>query len=356
MSETKVWISARNCKRKKSYHLRWIDPASLKWKSRRAGTDRKRAEREAALLEQELTNGTHRGIINISWEEFTETICGFLTGRHAEGVKSTLEEFGDTMGVLRPRNVKPAIIRGYIQHLESRGNDMDANNSKRRSNRPATINRKLRNLRLAFRSGIELEYVALCPVMKLHWRKEHRKDDDERRILEPDEEESLLGAAEELYGFPMTVFIAFALETWGRLGEVTSVVWDDICFDEPGVYFRNTKSHEDRYVPIENPDLMANLFKLKVQTLQVGGPFTQHSNRSNLHKKWERIIAKAEIDPITVHDLRRTGITRALLDNVPITVVKDLAGHQKIETTMKYYKGVKKRDLRDALKRRRAVS
>ena len=41
---------------------------------------------------------------------------------------------------------------------------------------------------------------------------------------------------------------------------------------------------------------------------------------------------------------------------MPVVVVKDLAGHEKIETTMRYYKGFKKRDLRAAVEKRRKAA
>ena len=72
--------------------------------------------------------------------------------------------------------------------------------------------------------------------------------------------------------------------------------------------------------------------------------------------KGSNSLRDAEIEHITIHDLRRKGITRALLDNMPITIVKDLAGHQKIETTMRYHKGIKKRDLREAVSNRWRVA
>ena len=57
-----------------------------------------------------------------------------------------------------------------------------------------------------------------------------------------------------------------------------------------------------------------------------------------------------------MHDLARTGITRALLDGLAATVERDPAGHSKVETTMRYDKGVKAPDLREALQERQAGS
>lgn len=58
-----------------------------------------------------------------------------------------------------------------------------------------------------------------------------------------------------------------------------------------------------------------------------------------------RAIA-AQIQPCTPHDLRRTFCTRLLEKNVDLNTVRQLAGHQRIETTIQY-------DHRDTRARRR---
>lgn len=165
-----------------------------------------------------------------------------------------------------------------------------------------------------------------------------------------------LPSAEKLYGFGMRTFLRFTLETWGRLSEVTGLLWEDVQFDNRAVVFRETKSHEDRFVPIaESSDLLDDLRRLQVQTLQAGGPFTIYADKSNTAKKRDAILKDAQIPAITIHDLRRTGITRALLANVPPVTVQRIAGHRDIKTTMQYYAQVNTQDLRDGVERVRAA-
>ncbi len=162
--------------------------------------------------------------------------------------------------------------------------------------------------------------------------------------------------AEKLYGFSMRTFLRFTLETWGRLSEVTGLLWEDVQFDDRAVIFRDTKSHEDRFVPIaESSDLLDDLRRLQLQTLQAGGPFTIYADKSNTAKKRDAILKDAKIPQITIHDLRRTGITRALLANVPPVTGQRIAGHRDIKTTMQYYAQVNTQDLRDGAERVRAA-
>ncbi len=155
----------------------------------------------------------------------------------------------------------------------------------------------------------------------------------------------------KLYGDQMRTYIDFSLTTWGRLAEVTKLEWADVGFDNHEVYFRSTKSHEDRFVPVEDTNILATLRRLQAKTLQDGGPFVAYQDKSNLAKKWDRVVEDAGIPAVTRHDLRRTGITRALLAGMPPVAVQRIAGHAKITTTMDYYVEVEKQDLRDAMKR-----
>ena len=73
IDEPKVWISSRKLKRgKRSYHLRWIDPTTGKWRNERVGTDSKRAEREATLREEKLRLGIFQDVQHVSWSDFVK--------------------------------------------------------------------------------------------------------------------------------------------------------------------------------------------------------------------------------------------------------------------------------------------
>ena len=109
------------------------------------------------------------------------------------------------------------------------------------------------------------------------------------------------------------------------MGEVTGLAWDDVNCADRSVYFRSAKSYEDRFIPVEDPAILDMLKRLRAKTRIDGGPFVAYSNRSDLAKKWDRIIAKADIPYLPRHDLRRTGITRALPANVPAVTVQRLA-------------------------------
>jgi integrase/recombinase XerD len=74
--------------------------------------------------------------------------------------------------------------------------------------------------------------------------------------------------------------------------------------------------------------------------------------RNDLSKYFQQLKWKAEIDkPLTPHILRHTYCTNLRDNGTDITLIKELAGHSDIQTTAKYYLGVSKQALRDAVRK-----
>jgi site-specific recombinase XerD len=75
-------------------------------------------------------------------------------------------------------------------------------------------------------------------------------------------------------------------------------------------------------------------------------------DRNDLSKYFKELKWKAAIDkPLTPHILRHTYCTNLRDNGTDITLIKELAGHQDIQTTAKYYLGVSKQTLRDAVRK-----
>ena len=61
----------------------------------------------------------------------------------------------------------------------------------------------------------------------------------------------------------------------------------------------------------------------------------------NFRRNWKVICKHASIDDATFHDLRSTCITEWFEQGMMPHEVQRLAGHSSIETTMKYYVGIR---------------
>ena len=100
IDEPKVWIRRRVTKGKPTFHLRWVCPIGRRWKSRKVGTDKRVAAREATKLELELSQGTYREIERIGWDEFVADHIGTIGGRSVglgDGVELVCGEVGELL-------------------------------------------------------------------------------------------------------------------------------------------------------------------------------------------------------------------------------------------------------------------
>ena len=224
---------------------------------------------------------------------------------------------------------------------------------KAKGNSPATINKRLRYIRAALNAGIKRGYLSKSPFDTSLFLP---VEEPIPRIITADEEQRLLKAAEEAYGSQMKTFVVVALATGGRRGELLSLTWDRIILDgtEPHVVFTMTKSHRDRLVPL-HATAVSVLRRLQAATLRDGGPF-RGITPDQILKRWRHICDIAEVDGATIHDMRRTFVTRLSRAGVPLAAAQKLAGHTVLTTTMKYYTGTSEADLRDAIRKLEAAT
>ena len=351
IDESKVWISYRKLTSgKMSYHLRWIDFSNGKWRSRKVGTDHKRAEREAALLEDKLARGTYHDVRQISWHEFVSDDVAKVKGpANRAKTKRALEQFSELCRPVSPGRVTFSMLEAFViklgQRCDTAGELIGVE--------PATINFYLRYLRAALNRAIKRGYAASNPFCTSLFLPE---EDKPPRVISDAEEAAILEAAEALYGLRWWAFVHVALNVGGRnYSELLPLRWDRVTLDgdEPFVHLTNTKAHYDRIIPI-HPETVDVLRRLQAQTLKAGGPFI--GMHSNLERQWERVKKAAKVDPvIQMHDLRRTFVTRLIRANVPLPTVQKLAGHKDIKTTLKFYNWVSMDDCREAVGKLRRV-
>ena len=117
--------------------------------------------------------------------------------------------------------------------------------------------------------------------------------------------------------------------------EVSLLTVDDIT--DSYVHVRGTKSKKaDRYVL--RPDALMFDLRNKSSSDKV---FVNRNgktlSRDDLRRIWASFKEGLPLDGVSLYTLRHTYGTRAQKAGVPIDVLADLMGHEKIETTRKYY-------------------
>jgi site-specific recombinase XerD len=133
-----------------------------------------------------------------------------------------------------------------------------------------------------------------------------------------------------------------------RCFEVRGIKLCDVDFDRQTLHVRQGKGKKDRYVPLgkhlvrglkkyiaaENPELW--LFNGKPDG-QAGGDFDSRYSQRGVQWAVNQARKDAGITKaMTVHTLRHTYATHLLEDGLDIMSIKDLLGHECIDTTLVY--------------------
>lgn len=144
------------------------------------------------------------------------------------------------------------------------------------------------------------------------------------------------------------VLIALLYGCGLRCFELRNIQLADLDFDRKMLHVRQGKGKKDRYVPLcdmlirglqkyleaEQPQTW--LFNGKPEG-QAGGDFDSRYSQRGV--QWAVKQAKKQagiLKEMTVHTLRHTYATHLLEDGLDIITIKDLLGHECIDTTMVY--------------------
>jgi integrase len=87
--------------------------------------------------------------------------------------------------------------------------------------------------------------------------------------------------------------------------------------------------------------------KIILQKRQEGKWHERKAVVNNITRDFHVIRRRAEVEHCTLHDLRRSAITR-WAEKLPIHKVQALAGHSNISTTQEYYLAVQEEHIKEA--------
>src|SRR5258708_17873319 len=163
------------------------------------------------------------------------------------------------------------------------------------------------------------------------------------------------GTREKTYrmeGLRFRTLVEVLLGTAMRISEALSLNRDSIDFEkkeakiigkgnkERTVFFSDRSLEWVRLYLAERKDEQKPLFITqrlsRLSRVDIHGLFKRYAIKSGINKK------------ITPHILRHTVATTLLFNGCPISHVKEIFGHERLETTCKYYLGVDKRKAKEA--------
>lgn len=190
-----------------------------------------------------------------------------------------------------------------------------------------------------------------------------RRSTREYRSLRPDDARALLTAAE---GDTIEAFWMLAITTGLRLGELQALQWGDVDFGRRRLQVRRTlavdgkavfsastskKNHSRTVWLAERVAVALTAHKERqdaarehageywnehglVFTTATGNPLDGRNLRG---RQFPKLLAKANLQPMRIHDLRHSAASMLLADGVLVKVVSEMLGHADVGTTLRIY-------------------
>jgi integrase len=196
--------------------------------------------------------------------------------------------------------------------------------------KPATVNRELDVLKSILAKAVEWGKLLESPAKHV---KRLEVENRRTRILSTDEQEALLAAA----CGKARAFIALALITGARAGELLNLPWEQVTADE--MTFLQTKNGRKRTIPLTSQ------MKVVLDTLpRASGwvffnprsqrPFTVNGMRHVVRRAYAR--AGITSGDVNVHTLRHTALSRMIATGSDVVTVMEIAGHSTIRMLERY--------------------
>lgn len=223
-------------------------------------------------------------------------------------------------------------INSYLNHLRSKCKLM-----------PATINRHRSLISAIFKHAIELDLLEDNPCRKVKKLKENNARD---RFLTDQELANLEQAMEatnpttgEYIEKNRTIvdLVRVLLMTGVRREEALGAKWSDIDLDKKLWHLPVTKNGKPRYVVLNDLafTLLSRMHTKKISDWVLPNPKTG-TRLINPDKGFKRLMARAEIANMRIHDLRHTFASIAVSNGVSLYQVQTLLGHASSQTTQRY--------------------
>ena len=222
-----------------------------------------------------------------------------------------------------------------------------------------SVNIDIRNIKAMFNKMIEFELMEFSKISSV---KQFRIEKKKMLAIDPGDINKILNSEIDTQ---LKQIIRFTLLTASRISEVLNVKLKDIDFENEVINIYQKKTNCFKTIP-----LTIGLLELVNEILNKGdenniytlqdkegylflnpaknNPFLK-LREDTVSKQFKKILRKLNLnEDFKFHSLRHSAITELIKNNVPLNIVKEIAGHKSITTTM-IYSHVKSDDLRQAV-------
>ena len=121
-----------------------------------------------------------------------------------------------------------------------------------------------------------------------------------------------------------------------RRNEILGLRWEDLDLQAGEMRLADSKTG-GRVVPLPPPAVKV----LEELSRTPGNPWVfpgrkKGTGQRNINESWERVRKRAGLDGVRLHDLRHSYASRALALGESLSMIGELLGHRKVQTTARY--------------------
>jgi integrase len=152
------------------------------------------------------------------------------------------------------------------------------------------------------------------------------------RRLQGDEEKRLLAACRGARNKWLAHFVALAIETGMRRGELLGLLWDNVDLERRTAFLPVTKNGESRGVPLSSRAVEV----LRALPPSTNGRAFGELTREALKQSFNRAARRAGIRGLRVHDLRHEATSRFFEKGLNVMEVASVTGHKTLQMLKRY--------------------
>jgi len=199
---------------------------------------------------------------------------------------------------------------------------------------PSMANQIITLIGMVYNKGIEWgHFKGEVPTKYIKKFKEKSRD----RFLQKEEMSRFLVSVDAEPDEIMRDFFKILLFTGQRKSNVLAMNWKNIHFDEGYWHIPETKNGDPLVVPLIKDVL--EMLKARLKNKKSEWVFPADSASGHLQdpkKAWKRILDRAEIENLNMHDLRRTMGSYQTMAGASSFVVAKSLGHKSLKSTEIY--------------------
>ena len=152
------------------------------------------------------------------------------------------------------------------------------------------------------------------------------------RRLQGDEEKRLLAACRGARNKWLSHFVALAIETGMRRGELLGLLWDNVDLERRTAFLPVTKNGDSRGVPLSSRAVEV----LRALPSSTNGRVFGELTREALKQSFNRAARRAGITGLRVHDLRHEATSRFFEKGLNVMEVASVTGHKTLQMLKRY--------------------